>query len=344
MDGARAVRGDAGGTLAAMTRPCWLGAVTLALIAGCSGGADAPDAAAVIDAGGDGAIDPDGGVGDAAGHDSVQACVAWSLTARAATAIAVHDDPGPYNSARTVRIAIEYQRGDGEQAAMPGITRGPGTITIEPRVFAPSGPAGATGRARLIVPLVLSVGTWQVVAAAPSSVALTLTVGGPPPRPCGTTGACAMDCDCDQAAGERCLGGLGLGGGFTACARPCEVDRDCGGGAVCTSIPDGLFDTCSDITPECGPTVACPAGFACQVGACAPTFVLGQGTRHPCTCDGECAPGLRCVTGAATEVGRCEVACATGGPWCQGAHVCGPASADLSGLASTDSVCGWLGE
>ena len=75
-------------------------------------------------------------MGDAAGHDSVQACVAWSLTARAAAAIAIHDDPGPYNSARTVRIVVEYPRGDREQAAMPRITRGPGTITIQPNSIA----------------------------------------------------------------------------------------------------------------------------------------------------------------------------------------------------------------
>jgi hypothetical protein len=41
---------------------------------------------------------------------------------------------------------------------------------------------------------------------------------------------------------------------------------------------------------------------------------------------------------------RCQLTCQTGGPWCEGAHVCGAADDDAAGLASTDSVCVWLGE
>ncbi|MBK9034214.1 MAG: hypothetical protein IPL61_23620 [Myxococcales bacterium] len=313
-------------------------------VGACGGGGSAVDAGA-SDAQGDGAVSADGGDADGGGPDGAQACVAWSPAARPATAIAIHDDPGPFTSARTVRIVVEYPAAAAELAAMPVVTRGAGVVAIQPMVFAPDrGAGGPIETRRLIVPLVLPVGVWRIEGVAPTPPTVALTIGPAPLRPCGTTGACAMDCDCDEAAGERCLGGVGLGGGFTACARPCEVDRDCGGGATCASIPDGLWDTCSDLAPECSATVACPLGFACQAGTCAPTFVLGQGSRHPCGCDADCEPGLRCVAATPTDAGRCEVACATGGPWCQGAHVCGSASADLSGLATTDSVCGWLGE
>ena len=126
-------------------------------------------------------------------------------------------------------------------------------------------------------------------------------------------------------------------------ARPCEHDRDCVDGS-CLDIADGHFRTCIAGT-ECSDAVPCPSGYTCTAGTCGPAFVLNQGTRHECTTDQQCNAGLRCIE-ATTAAGpnRCEVACRTGGNWCQGAHICGPASADLSNLARSDSVCGFLGE
>jgi hypothetical protein len=141
---------------------------------------------------------------------------------------------------------------------------------------------------------------------------------------------------------------MGLGGAFTGCARPCEHDRDCAGTGTgaCLDLEDGHFRIC-DATPECTETFPCPDGFACAPDQiCEPTFTLGQGTRVACTDDRDCAGGLRCIeaTRPADGTRRCEAACRTGGAWCQGPHACGPATADLAGLAASDSVCGSLGE
>jgi hypothetical protein len=76
-----------------------------------------------------------------------------------------------------------------------------------------------------------------------------------------------------------------------------------------------------------------------------PHFVLSQTTRHECTCDGDCAAGLRCVQPADESApARCQAICPTDGPWCQGPHVCGSIDDDLSGLAGTDAVCGFVGD
>ncbi|MEZ4404252.1 MAG: hypothetical protein R3B06_29790 [Kofleriaceae bacterium] len=305
--------------------------VALAASSACGGGGTA------IDAGPDAVID---GADGCAGCDAPPACARWTTAPAPARALSVVDDPGPFTEGRTFRVAVEYDAGARELAAMPTVERAAATVTITPRTFRPLlDSPGASERRRLVVPLSLPAGTWQIRAdggAAP----LDLSVGPAPLRPCGVSGACELDCDC--AAGERCLAGVGLAGRFTACARPCEVDRDCGGRGVCASLEDGLTDTCTLGTPECGPGAPCPAGFVCADGACAPSFTLTQTSRHFCACDSDCDPGLRCVVG--DSAGRCQAVCPTDGPWCQGAHVCGPAAADVSGLATTDSVCGFLGE
>jgi hypothetical protein len=136
---------------------------------------------------------------------------------------------------------------------------------------------------------------------------------------------------------------MGLGGSFLSCVRPCEHNRDCGDGA-CVDLADGHFRTCND-APECDDANPCPPGYGCNTGLCEPTFVLSQGTRHECTSDQDCSGGLRCVVATSgTGPNRCEVACRTAGAWCQGAHVCGDAASDVSNLARSDSVCGFLGE
>lgn len=300
----------------------------------CSGGPDEQ----VPDAG------PDGPPPDSAdgclGCDAPVACLPWALEDRPATALALLDEPSPI-AGRTLRVQVDVAGAAFDEPAMPDVAIAGATATITPRAFALAGGAGG-GPAphRRIVALRLPAGAWTI--AAPGAAPLAITVGPASLRPCGAPGECVQDCDCDQAAGERCLAGAGLGGPFHACAVPCEVDRDCGGHGSCQSIPDSLLSACASQPPECGPTTPCPAGFACQAGACAPTFVLGSGSRHPCGCDADCDPGLRCVGTPATA--RCQAVCPTDGPWCQGAHVCGPATADLGGLATSDAACGWLGE
>lgn len=315
----------------------------LSAVAGCSGGGGGgPIDAAVVDGAVDAAIDAPACLD----CDGPPACAPWLPTRRPARSLDLYDERAPITSARTFRVVIEYDGREDDLPAMPDLVRGNGILTITPRVFAPLVPTGAGPRIRrLIVPLVLPTGTWRLVADAPAPApTLAVTVGPAPLRPCGLPIGCAMDCDCNQQAGERCLSGTGFGGGFTACARPCELDRDCGGRGSCQSIPDGLADTCQDGPPECSANAPCPTGFACQQGGCMPTFVLDGATRHPCTCDGDCAVGLRCLAASPAAPGRCQAECPTGGPWCQGPHVCGTAAQDVSGLATTDSVCGWVGE
>ncbi len=308
--------------------------VAFAGVVACSGGPDEQ----VPDAGRDGPP-PDGADG-CLGCDAPVACQPWALEARPATALALLDDPSPI-AGRTLRVQVDVAGGAFDEPAMPDVAIAGATATITPRAFAlVGGPGGGPRAARRVVALRLTAGTWTI--AAPGAAALTVTVGPASLRPCGAPGECVQDCDCDQAAGERCLAGAGLGGPFHACAVPCEVDRDCGGHGSCQSIPDSLLFACASQPPECGPTKACPTGFACQAGACAPTFVLSSGSRHACGCDADCDPGLRCVGTAGTA--RCQAVCPTDGPWCQGAHVCGPASADLGGLATSDAACGFLGE
>jgi hypothetical protein len=178
-----------------------------------------------------------------------------------------------------------------------------------------------------------------------SAPSITIAVGAPPGRACGGVAGCEMDCDCTSTRpGERCLGGYGLGGPFTACATPCEVDRDCGGDGRCESADDGLEQVCYDVGPECSVDRPCPSGFDCAGGACVASFTLGQGTRVPCSCDADCAAPLSCMADADGEGARCEMACPTDGPWCSGPHFCATRYQDISGLAGVDGVCGWVGE
>jgi hypothetical protein len=325
-------------TLRAMRTPL-RALIPLALATACSGGGgDDPVIDAAIDAAS--AIDATDATVDA----PPGACAKWTLSPQPARTIELYDEPLPINGARTFRVAIRYDATSTDLTAMPTITREPGTITIGVNSFGSDQPGGVTEMRRLIVPLLLPAGNGRIVARAPAPApAISVTVRPAPARPCGVVGACAMDCDCNQARGERCLSATGLVGGFTQCARPCEVDRDCGGRGRCESVDDGLSEVCST-QPECDVTTPCPVGFGCQAGACQPTFVLNQASRGPCACDGDCASGLRCVGGSLAAPGRCQAVCPTGGPWCQGPHFCGTANQDVSGLATTVSVCGWIGE
>lgn len=307
--------------------------LVLFLVAGCGGGVGGgmPDAA--TDACVDCTPNPDAGM------------YTWRLETRAATRLYPYEDDRPIAQGRSTRVAVEHGGLACDLWAMPEIEieDADNTVTITPKAFVRTPPCTLTAsQTRIVTISGLTAGTWTVIGGTASSI--TLTVGAPPPRACGAS-PCTLDCDCDMNAGERCLGAMGFGGPFLACVRPCEHNRDCNVGQ-CIDIADGHFRTCLEGT-ECGDSLEpCPPGYGCSSeGRCTPSFVLNMSTRHECTSDRDCSGGLRCIEATASAgPNRCEVACRTGGNWCQGAHVCGTAAADLSNFARSDSVCGFLGE
>lgn len=287
---------------------------------------------------------------DAAGPDAdvPPGCGRWTVEERPATAIEPFD-PAPVHTDRTTRVVVTVPVAPCERIAMidVGYTLEGTNAILTPRVWVPVGSDCSDPPVSVARPVALqlpSPGTWTVSVLADTPRSVAIEVGSPPDRACNPTlPSCEMDCDCPD--GEKCLGFDGLGGVETACAVPCEVDRDCGGGTCEGWIADGLGFACTPTPPECGDGDPCPTGWTCDGGACQPDFVLAQGTRGECACDADCAPGLRCVVPYDPAApARCQAICETGGPWCQGAHVCGALGQDLSGLAGTDSVCGWLGE
>lgn len=310
---------------------------------------------------GNGAAGSDGGAGDAAtvdagpGADAAPAAdagpscgVTWQLVPTRVTNLALLD-PAPLNGERPVRILVTTTLSGCDDRAMMsvGFTLEGQNAIIEPRAWRPVGADCADPERSVDRPITIELyqGTWQVFSGTEGSTAdpLTITVAAAPGGACGGDGACMRDCDCQD--GERCLGGNGFAGPFTACARPCELDRDCGGNGTCISAADGLDFHCDSGVDECDEARPCPVGFSCAAGSCEPDFQLNQGTRGTCACDADCTPGLRCVEPILPDgERRCEVACRTDGPWCAGAHTCGWAGEDLSGLAEQNSVCIWLGE
>jgi hypothetical protein len=307
-------------------------AALLVLVTACGGGGSAR-----VDGG------PAGG-GDGGGE---QACTAWTLAPASARGLEMMDEP-PYETGRTTRVAVTTELAACEERAMPEVAVDDATLTATIRLAVWRQTEGDCAQAEGVIarPVALQLpapGTWTLVADGAEPITVKVEAGAT--GQCGTGTECRRDCDC--ADGEACLRGVGLGGPFSACVRPCELDRDCAGAGVCADIADGFVRTCV-LGDECdqGGEHACPAGFSCDVDAdsCTPSFTLGQEARGPCRCDGDCQAGLRCVRSRPEEDAHCEVACPTGGPWCQGAHVCGPAAEDAAGLATTDSVCVWLGE
>ena len=313
-------------------------AQVLLVLAACGGGGSSPDAhpadaAAAI---------------DAALPDGAPACGrTWRHERRGGSSI-VAIDPAPLTTGRTTRVMVGVELGPCEELGMIGSARTFESldVTIEVGVWVPVGGACTTGATHVERPVAMMLetpGTWRIGTGALTP--LSLTVGAAPTHACGDVpGGCDLDCDCDASSGERCLGGNGFAGPFTTCVRPCEVDRDCGGNGRCLTTGGNPSFACTT-DPECDAGHACPTGFTCTAGACAIDTVLSSSTRVACACDADCAAPLRCVEPAAPGGSRrCEVACATGGPWCSGAHVCGLAEHDLAGLADSDSVCGWLGD
>jgi len=268
----------------------------------------------------------------------------WRLESRPISALYVYRDVAPLAAGRSLRVAFEHELTSCDLWAMPAVTYGAGVATIDARIFTREPPCTLTTRVTRIVTLTLTEGTWTVRGEAPSpATPLTVAVGPAPARACGAAGECELDCDCDVGAGERCVG-AGGSGVTRICARPCELDRDCGGDRACVDDDLGAFRACGGGV-ECDDNFPCATGFTCVAGACTPGFTLSIDTRHECGGDDDCQAPLRCVE-ATAGLGphRCEMACRTGGPWCAGAHACDAAGNDAAGLATSDSVCVFLGE
>ncbi|HUS65846.1 MAG TPA: hypothetical protein VMZ28_14945 [Kofleriaceae bacterium] len=170
-----------------------------------------------------------------------------------------------------------------------------------------------------------------------------IPVGAAPGGACGSDppSACERDCDCDS--GELCLSG---DDDARRCAQPCELSRECMGDGRCgDGGGGGLASVCLRDLPECDADHACPDGFACDAGSCAPTFTLSAATRHACDCDTDCDGGMRCVELPATVDSpahrSCEAICRTENDgWCQGPHTCNASASVEYDLG----VCGWVGE
>ncbi len=288
---------------------------------------------------------------DATDDDAAADCPAWRLVDVQATGVTLVD-PTIINTERTFRVSVSADMGGCEKRAMPlvEIDATALTVTVTLRAWEEVGvecPADLWHDTRLIALKLPAAGTWTVLAP-PASAGATVVVGAPPPRPCNPgMGTCEMDCDCPD--GSVCLGGFGLGGPMNACDVPCEEDVDCVNGQPCMLVVDDYLDhVCSWFGPgfQCDGSDPCPDGWSCTDGTCLPSFTLGGSVRVECSCDADCAAPLECARPASpSSPSRCELLCGTAGALnCPGAHACGPASADLSGLAFTDSVCGWLGE
>ena len=303
---------------------------------------------------GNGASDGDAGDGiDAAGTDGGVCMPTWELTSVPITAITLMD-PGTIHTERLARFVVTTEMaGSCVTRAMPSIVWQPQNrvVFVEMRAWHSLG--GDCTDSLDIVPRPIDLrfpvaDMWTVSPGPPGSSgdSAMVDVQGPPSAMCGDNGPfdCEMDCDC--AFGEACLGGSGLGGPFTQCARPCELDRDCAGNGRCVSADDGLDFYCDEFLDECDDMTVCPTGYVCENNACEPDFLLDTATRSSCECDDDCAPPLRCIE--PSEPGRarhCELACPTGSAaWCSVMHYCGPADEDVAGTAPADSVCIWLGE
>ncbi|MBN1770824.1 MAG: hypothetical protein JXB32_06180 [Deltaproteobacteria bacterium] len=285
--------------------------------------------------------------GDAPEETDGDTCPTWRLLDVTPEEVTSGESVAPWVG-RTVRLRVTHILDCQQRRAMPEVTVQDEArrVLVRPRVWDTR--RDCMGPAVLItrwIPVSFpSAGTWTIESP-PGTVALTVEVDPRPTTGCDTSSRpCDEDCDC--GTGQACLSGWGLGGPFTACAAPCEEDLDCRGGGSCIDVDDGFDRTCDDAVPQCGTAGReCPFGFACDGGTCRPDYTLGSTARVPCACATDCTPPLLCAEPTvAGGTRRCEFGCPTGGAWCPGAHVCGDAADDLSGLAGTDSVCGWLGD
>jgi hypothetical protein len=291
--------------------------------------------------GGGGTADPV----DAMPPDSDPTCGEWTVVPAIGLDVRLFDPATTIALGRTIRIAFDVELTACEETGIVGISPAledtSGIIT--PYVLRQIG-GTCTGTARTVTRIVdyqpPQPGPWTLSIQGVGSVSFTVTAA-PTPSCDSLRSPCVADCDCDESAGERCIG-VNQGGPTTVCARTCEVDHDCGGNRCTGDAPGGTPYVC-DAQPECGAGLACPTGFACTTGTCTPTFTLNVTSRHECACDADCETGLRCVRPYdLTMPNVCQAMCSTDGPWCEGAHVCGFVGQDT--LSGTDSVCNFLGE
>jgi hypothetical protein len=94
---------------------------------------------------------------------------------------------------------------------------------------------------------------------------LTGCLPAPDPLPDNTTGlACTADADCADVAGACAAELPAAAGGMIAtpggyCTIQCEIDADCGAGAVCVTTRGGAwcFKTCTDAATDCRDGYVC---------------------------------------------------------------------------------------
>jgi hypothetical protein len=265
-------------------------------------------------------------------------------------------DPARPNTGRTFRVALSHPLACSQSLARVAveIDAAQRLVTLGAAVWSDSRPCGDPPRVAVRpVPLLLPTpGRWTVRDGS-GAARLEVDVRAAPDRaPDPGAAACELDDDCPDA--ETCLGFAGAAGPTTRCAAPCEFDVDCPRGR-CGAPAGGPEKTCEPSVPGCADAADCPPGHACAGSRCEPDFRLGQDVRRECRCDADCvvpadaredarrAP-LRCVQPRdPARPARCEVPCASAGRWCGRQHWCG-GPWDASGLASVDSVCGWMGE
>jgi hypothetical protein len=284
---------------------------------------------------------------DASPPDGNATTTTWSLRPATIRTIASYD-PIEVNTDRTTRVLVTTELDDCEDLAMPAFTWNEidQEVLVEMRVWQPLD-APCSGQPAVIErPVSLRLptqGTWTVRPGPDGAGGdpLTIEVGEAPISICNPdlTVTCAVDCECPSD--EACLGGSGLTGSFTQCARPCELSRDCKGNGRCVTTDDGLSHYCDESALECDDLTPCPAGYSCTDRVCQLDLVLDETTRVPCSGDGDCTAPLRCVEGTLPDrPARCELACPTESvAWCSSMYTCGAAADDVAELAPADSVC-----
>ncbi len=285
------------------------------------------------------AVDPDAGPDANNGQR-------WRLETRPATSLAVLGDSA-IDEARPVRVTVGTELDPCEEIAEPLVEATADHVTITPRVWVPVGPPCTSTTSRsLSRPMVLAMGgltrVTALIAATGTTDTISLQIPTAPPDCIPGRMPCQADCDCpDSGNGQRCLT---TADAQTMCAIPCEVDRDCRGG-TCVPSGNGLPWACVASPPERSVDKPCATGWACYSGECQPTFFLETSTRGPCASDADCVPGLRCIEADDPLTHpSCQAVCETDGPWCQGPHQCFERNMDVSALAGTGAVCGWIGE
>jgi hypothetical protein len=270
--------------------------------------------------------------------DADPSCAQWRRVPVDITDV-VSAEANAIHPERSARMLVTVEQCPGDLPAQPeyGFTLENEYVALRMSVWRRLADCTApTTTTRPVTIKFLYAGGWKFLLAGGGT--RTITVVGAPNTQCITnTQQCDQDCDCTGA--DVCLSTYGFGGPFARCARPCELDRDCGGDGRCESPADELPFVCQPGT-ECASPTDCPTGFGCTAGTCEPTFQLNGSSRHACTCDAECDPGLRCTFHEGASTGRCEALCLTEtSAWCEGPHVCGAGSVE-----PIPGVCAWVGE